>query len=1437
MADTKEKSEKKDPVKYKFGESELDLKSYITNLDHNVQRYMDSKNWNEGQREEFMDSYNQYLSALKEQLETNNNRFSADSFGNMSDSLGLLTDASDGDIADSTLDYYYNNNGERINTDQYNALKDKKKKDWNTFKSRREVANYFNTIGKALRDKTPAKPKEKEKFSIGKHGFISDWQKRNSASGERIDLTPYLDMDAFDKTTGKRARTNRIAYLQNEIKNYLENLNGDWDFEGTSFKDLNDYKAKLQILSDKLSDGWSSDDMIAANQAGIGASFYNDFFTEDENPNLSKEQKAEQERLEKEKAFEEGWRKQVQDEYDIYTKGQRQHSKERPYYFYLKNDYLDDAGQFSVTKWAESFNKDKNDPYARYILPQTDEGLRQYLGEVLKNPYNKELNRAMQYMIGRNIATKLEDGRYYIRREGDRARRSGLIYDPNNNSMYETFIGDITPEWNLIRQEYRNKYNPEGSVAQYYKEGGEMQKLQLGGGIDVGFENALKEELQTRATANNKSVEEQKADERKIGAIYPQADETGANPDASFTDVEYARIGGAVADIGAAIAAFVPGAGTATSLITGVSSTAANAYADFNDDGVSGGQAFKNLFINLGMDLAGLIPGGGFAAKGTKILKSVGKLLPKVALGLGALGAINNGEGIMNSVKKAISNPKDMDVQDWQNLAQALSLVSGASTVAGAAYGKKARANKQELANTIKQDKIALDVLQGDKKKTVIFTGDDAKNIRIARESNDIDAVNNILKKYEGTKDATVATSFSLGLKKPNKWYKPVNIGDTGKGNMAIHDIVNDATGAYIQRGNWTGDTRINSANMPEIYERQNQTVASVDKAVNKAQQDIIDRIKLGSEHRKNSIERLEKMGQKNQSQIDYFTKQINGRKSSDIQNQINDLHTRRGSDWNTRVQDYNDFVTSRNKAQKIINDNLKDPAANPLTDIQKQNLEKQIKDLDQKIAQEEIFIKANDDAVLNKMTQDYQKLQNLEKQLGSYKKRLSGVKKVQQNIKNKRTRQYEDFITTNTDPTSNKIFWDTPRGRKEMTKDEFDQILKDAGIYFKKGGTLNLNNVRKFYLGGKNYKNTMVFNGYNNSYDNNQENSSDYKVSFKKKVPELIDESMMLFSIPRAIMTNHYNNKMINEGLQDAKRHHTTNSVLNPERKEKSSLNDEIRGEKSAAAIRGMADRFGISDASKKAALMMESEVKAQDAINQGKATSDEIRRVSEEQAYQQQKENALNNKNTADYNSQSKLASLSKQSALEQTRISQEGNLKRTLGEEAQQRYDTKKTKELAIKEAAENQSILGEISDYVTKNLSTLDNSLSPEGVKLWQDYSSGLITSSDITADDNKYKLFNSVSSRIEDLVKDIYNHDYLGIERSPWYTVRKLSQTRKPNFSAELIETGKNGTKLAIANMKNAQKDNERFQKQVSETIKRHEKALERLFKSLKSTKK
>ena len=102
------------------------------------------------------------------------------------------------------------------------------------------------------------------------------------------------------------------------------------------------------------------------------------------------------------------------------------------------------------------------------------------------------------------------------------------------------------------------------------------------------------------------------------------------------------------------------------------------------------------------MDIVGLIPGGGAAAKGTKITRSILKTLPKVALAVSASQAFNNREEILASLDKATSNPKDMNVGDWQNLAQALSLVAGGSQVAGAAINKRRLQNK----NKVKFEKI-----------------------------------------------------------------------------------------------------------------------------------------------------------------------------------------------------------------------------------------------------------------------------------------------------------------------------------------------------------------------------------------------------------------------------------------------------------------------------------------------------------------------------------------------------------------------------------------------------------------------------------------------------------------------------------------------------------------------------------------------------------
>ena len=1064
MAETKEK---KEPVKYRFGQNDIDLDHYIYNLGTNVQSYVDSQGWNDGQKQEFMNSYNRYMQGLQDQLNNGTNRFSTNDFGAILDSSGEFSDQ---DNDSDSGDYYYDKDGKQIDSAQYGDLKKRKQKKYQTFSANKAVATYFNKVGKAV-IKNPKKSEstKKEKFNVSKHGFLADWQRRNNASGEKMDLKPYLDKDAYNPDTRKRARTNRLQYLSNEISEYLKNFKDDqYDYEGGTFENGEAYRQALLNLKAHMDDGeWSNDDMILANKAGIGGSFYNHFFTEDENPGMTDADRERQKQEAEEKLRQDAWKSEVDRRYDIYKQSQNPWEVDRPYYINVGNDYIGEDGSWDINKWRDSFKKDS--PYYSMIASGKGEGLTNYLNTVLKNPYSSEFNRAMQYLINNNGARQLSDGRYYIRQDSDNDTQSALIYDPSRGALYKSFIGDVNSEWDIIKNKFLQNYNVGGGASRYYKQGGMIESHQVGGTMALDYENAIKKNLEKRAAASGKSVEEVAADDRRIGTPYAWAEETAANPDVGFTDIEYARIGSAVADIGSVVTAFVPGAGTVASAATGLGSTFLNAYADIRDDGVSGWQAFKNFGINLGMDIAGLIPGGGFASKTAKIMRSIGSIIPKVALTLGAISAFNNREGIMESLNKAIDKPSDMNVQDWQNIAQALSMVAGASTVAGAAYGKKARKVKQDLADATKNSQVAIDVMQGGTKKTVAFEGDDAKAIIAARESNDIDAVNNILKKYEGTKDATIATSTDLGFKKPSKWYKPINIGDTGNGKMAIYDIVKDDVGSYIKRGNWTGDTRLNSTNMPEIYGRPEQTVAAANAAVAKTKQDIIDSFKPSSDKRKALSDNLNDNINSAQSKINDLTTNIKGRKSADIQRQIDDITTKRAEvGWAARERQYLDNISNREAALKQLDDNAHDPVAHPLTDAQKADLNTTIADLTTKINAEKAVMDANSATRLNDLQTQHSEVLGFEKDLNRNNRYLALLRQRQQNLKNIRSRQYDNFVASHTN-ADGKIFWDNPYGRSatEMTKDDFDKILKDAGIMFKKGGSLNIARVRQFKDGG----------------------------------------------------------------------------------------------------------------------------------------------------------------------------------------------------------------------------------------------------------------------------------------------------------------------------------------------------------------------------------
>lgn len=75
-----------------------------------------------------MNAYNRYLTGLQDQLANNTNRFTTDDFGSIIDSTGALSNTDNDDIDPVGSEYYYDDKGNRITTDDFNALKRENRK-------------------------------------------------------------------------------------------------------------------------------------------------------------------------------------------------------------------------------------------------------------------------------------------------------------------------------------------------------------------------------------------------------------------------------------------------------------------------------------------------------------------------------------------------------------------------------------------------------------------------------------------------------------------------------------------------------------------------------------------------------------------------------------------------------------------------------------------------------------------------------------------------------------------------------------------------------------------------------------------------------------------------------------------------------------------------------------------------------------------------------------------------------------------------------------------------------------------------------------------------------------------------------------------------------------------------------------------------------------
>lgn len=679
MANNTETQKPKERVKYKFGQSDIDLTNYIHNLGTNVQSYLNSKNWNDGQKQEFMNAYNRYLTGLQDQLANNTNRFTTDDFGSIIDSTGALSNTDNDDIDPVGSEYYYDDKGNRITTDDFNALKKRKQKNYNTFSANREVATYFNAIGNALRSKQPTKEQTSNAFDLSKHGFLTDWTRINNPAGGDFNWDPYLEKDAMDETTGKRGTSNRAAYLKEQIENYINNI-GEYDFSSSPFKNRDTYISRLRAAAQNLENGYNSEDVIALNQAGIGNEFLSKFFATG----------AEQKKTEVQQAVEDLMKIQQQQQAQkiIDRRNQLQYEADRDKFFsqyQASNPFQSREPSIplplSYTRQAveeaaiKKFNADPNNKEAvreairQYInIPQLSKFIRGKSNLILQDgtditaqhiTNNLDLAAQADLFINPMYLDKqgksiLPNGYYVLPGSEDYDNWTYIAYNPNTRQYQEQSM--------LLNDELKKRM----AYSEYdkrNKKSNEAQKHQLGGAF---------KDMESR---RNKAQEEKQKVEQKSYATGRTKEqiESDQAPHTEWSKADLLRLGAIGGDVASLIASMT-GVGSVASAGIGMASTAANQAADMAE-GMGFLESLGNNAVSYGLDALSLIPFAR-AAKIPKTIKAIAGFAPKLMAIISTAQGISNAPEITKSLSK-LNSSESLTVEDWRNIANGIQIVLG----------------------------------------------------------------------------------------------------------------------------------------------------------------------------------------------------------------------------------------------------------------------------------------------------------------------------------------------------------------------------------------------------------------------------------------------------------------------------------------------------------------------------------------------------------------------------------------------------------------------------------------------------------------------------------------------------------------------------------------------------------------------------------------
>lgn len=1429
MANNTETQKPKKRVKYKFGQSDIDLTNYIHNLGTNVQSYLNSKNWNDGQKQEFMNAYNRYLTGLQDQLANNTNRFTTDDFGSIIDSTGALSNTDNDDIDPVGSEYYYDDKGNRITTDDFNALKKRKQKNYNTFSANREVATYFNAIGNALRSKQPTKEQTSNAFDLSKHGFLADWTRINNPAGGNLNLDPYLEKDAVDEATGKRGTTNRAAYLKEQIENYINNI-GDYDFSSTPFKDRNTYVSRLRAAAENLGNGYNSEDVIALNQAGIGNEFLSKFFSTG-----AEEPQAKQSELERqaEQSAQELAQRRRDDELRavIEEEKQDQYNRQRDAFF---ADYQK-QNPFNSTIKSQAIALSYN-PNAMYDRAATKYGVDRSNTEALQSAVKEYINfpqlaaaiRGKEHILqGQKDVTAA-----HIANNLDWAAQSNLLTDKIGDTGYYVVPGSENYDnWSYIAYNPITRHYEEQSMllneelkkkmayAEYDRRNKDVQKHQLGGLLKY------TEEYQKKA---QKEAEKQQRIDQKVeetGKTREQVEAAERRPiEEGFSTIDKVRLGTAAADAISAAAAFIPGYGTVASGALGIGSTLTNIGADIADESMSGWDVAGNALYGLVMDAVGLIPGMGATGKAAKIvrvLKPVSKLAKRT---LQAYGMVHSADAF----NKLMSNPSDMSADDWRNLVTGLQAISGEARYKGGGRAVSRATTQRDVADvktstgrmaTIsKEDLDKLRETKGLKAQNKLFSeltgGQKLQREFKGREFNWKQPWKSRL--HSDNPEFSTRTDSTF-FPEDTSWDARLFRGMQKKeGNSKKKPSQQTTASNFDRLRNLSSQT--GKLTPQEIATINRQRVKS---GKGKLTQQEIEALNQRRSNRAGSAEdnsfqaRLARYKQDKKdgkfNSVEDDIKRAKDELAEATRQQRLAVPTGQGSIVSPDAKEAR-FIMGLSKAIPTVNPS-RPPITNPPAIIPRQQIEipkpqttpfnsQRIREGLERAQRERLGRDIGDTRIQRAIESNPERTARLQAQeayrnvrqyfnmygVPQYKKPLTGA--ARRNKQNTYNQLFGEGYYAMQDALRNRPLPHKQSNKKKKTSRDDRRTVKRE-----EGGILD--RVRKFDGGGI-------------TETAKKEGDTREMFSFLRNINPTI-----AYGLPRAVYADRMNRRMT-----DLAKASVTPLLKDPfqvHRYTRSDLDAEMQGERNYANLRRLASRPITSDGSLQTATQLQAEVQGQEARTAGKEKSNQTQRQYDELAWQQEKENAANRHETAMFNRAQQWGADQDKSKFEQAYLSKKFNIWDTFGQQLE--YDAR-TKQQENKALADNFARL-DIHNAVNYAPNDYGANLTPEELTVWNKVLSGTNPSSLSTQEFNSYRLAAQKVSRVEtDQLRQYYN-----IPNTRWSA--SISFVKKGG-----VISAKNGSKIAVAGIEAKTADAERFQKQIKDCIDRNEKTLDRLSKSL-----